>query len=231
MFKPETIKKIFDSASALRSHYKTMPIESIKMCLSSGNAKIGHVLNVSTMPGMDCGNCSHCIGFCYDIKACFRYPNTVIDARIRNSVLLERDRDEFFRRIDDAMNRRRKNKFFRWHVAGDIKDYDYFDRMVKNAVNHSDFVIWTYTKMYNVVNEWIKNNGALPSNFHVMFSKWDGVSMPNPYNMPVFVCRLKDGNVDPFDFNSCYHCPGNCDICKDCGRGCFVGESAWIDEH
>ena len=231
MFNKSTINKVFSIASELKAKYKLMPIEAIKICISSGNNKIGHAMNVSTMPGLDCGNCSHCIGFCYDVKACVRYPQTVIDARIRNSVLLERDRDEFFRRIDNAMNRRKKNKMFRWHVAGDIKDADYFQRMIDNALNHPDFTIWTYTKMYSIVNDWIANNGPLPSNFTVMFSKWDGVPMPNPFNLPVFVCRLKEGNKDYFDFDNCFHCPGKCDICKASGRGCPFGESAWIDEH
>lgn len=231
MFNQSTINKVFSIAAELKAKYKLMPIEVIKLCISSGNNKIGHAMNVSIMPGLDCGNCSHCIGFCYDVKACVRYPKTVIDARIRNSVLLERDRDEFFRRIDNAMNRRHKNKMFRWHVAGDIKDADYFQRMINNALNHPDFTIWTYTKMYSIVNDWIAKNGPLPSNFTVMFSKWDGVEMPNPFNLPVFVCRLKEGNKDHFDFDNCFHCPGKCDICKASGCGCPFGESAWIDEH
>lgn len=146
------------------------------------------------------------------------------------------DRDTFFHQIDDKMSRRRKNKFFRWHVAGDILDMDYFCRMVKNAKNHPDFVIWTYTKCYDIVNEYVSTHGgsmaaAIPANFHIMFSKWDGMEMPNPYNFPVFACKLKGGNKDHVDFESMFLCPGNCDICKTHNCGCIAGMNTYANEH
>ena len=45
-------------------------------------------------------------------------------------MLLIRNRDEFFRRIEKKLKGRRKNFYFRWHVSGDIIDADYFKRMV-----------------------------------------------------------------------------------------------------
>jgi len=232
-FKPETIEKVLDKAAQLVDKYMNYAADDIRIAISRGNRKIGHVLNVSTMPGIACGNCAHCIGYCYDIKACIQYANTVIDARVRNYVLAMYHRDVFFARIDAACSRRKRNKFFRWHVAGDILDYDYFCRMVTIAKNHPDFIFWTYTKMYYIVNKYIRENGQLPENMHIMFSVWDGMKCNNPYNMPVYVCRLKDGNKDMTDkeIYSLYHCPGNCNICKAACRGCVAGESAYIDEH
>lgn len=232
-FKPETIEKVMNKALQLVDYYCSIPADLIRLTISRGNRKIGRVMNVSTMPGIACGNCIHCLGYCYDIKACAYYVTTVIDARVRNYVLAMYHRDVFFDRIDKACSRRRTNKYFRWHVAGDILDYDYFCRMIEIARKHPDFTFWTYTKMYHIVNHWIALNGPLPENIHIMFSVWDGVPTPNPYNMPVFVCRLKDGNKDMTDAEiySLYHCPGNCDVCKAAGRGCCSGESAYADEH
>lgn len=234
MYKAASVKKAINEINARRAYYAPLAVDAVKMAISGGNRKIGRVLNVSLPPVVTCGNCSHCALYCYDIKACLQYPGTVIDARVRNLHVLINDRDEYFRRIDEKMTHRRKNKFFRWHVAGDIIDYDYFDRMVKNARNHPEYVaIWTYTKMYNIINKWIDNNGlaAIPANFHVMFSKWDGVEMDNPHNMPVFACKLKDGNADPMPWNDMYKCPGNCDLCKAGRRGCMAGENTYADEH
>ena len=87
-------------------------IGSVKMCISTGNRKIGRVLNVSLPPVLTCANCSECKYLCYDIKACLQYAN-VVDARARNLAILRADRDEYFRRIDDKLSRRRTNKFFR----------------------------------------------------------------------------------------------------------------------
>lgn len=233
MYSNESIKKVIDQMKARRAKYAAIPADQIKLCISTGNRKIGRVMNVSLPPIMTCANCKECKHYCYDVKACLQYPNTVIDARIRNYSILEKNRDEYFARIDAAMNKRKKNKFFRWHVAGDIVNIDYFDRMVQNARKHADFIIWTYTKNYTIVNTWIQQHGkeALPSNFTVMFSKWDGMPMVNPYNMPVFACRMKNGNKDPMPWETMHKCPGNCDVCKAAGRGCVVGENTYCDEH
>lgn len=227
-FSFDSIRKVLRIANEFKRDYMGRDLASVKMCISSGNRKIGRVMNVSLMPVMTCGNCKECKHFCYDIKACLQYPNTVIDARMRNTVLLLRNRDEYFHRIDVAISRRRVNKFFRWHVAGEIVDIDYFTRMCDIARKHSDFTFWTYTKMYDIVNAFIDANGrdAIPSNFHIMFSEWKGLPMNNPHDMPVFMCRFPDDPVP-----NAYRCPANCDVCKASGRGCIAGETTYNDLH
>lgn len=238
MFKKETLHCIMTKARILYVSYIGKTADEISISISKGNTKIGRVMNVSLMPVMTCGNCSGCAQICYDINDANRYPN-VLDARVRNTILAKVFRDEFFNRIDLAMSRRRKNKLFRWHVGGDIMDADYFERMVKNAWNHPEFeCIWTYTKMYGIVNEYVRTHGndrhiAIPSNMVIMFSDWDGMPMDNPYNFPTFACKLADGNKDHPDsyFETLYKCPGNCDICKKAHRGCIAAEDTYADEH
>ena len=198
--------------------------------ISQGNKKIGRVMNVSTAPILCCGNCKNCSCYCYDIKANLQYKN-VLHARAVNTVMARMNRDGFFSQIDWAISRRRTNKYFRWHVAGDILDCDYFERMVKIAIDHPDFTFWTYTKMYGIVNSWLdRNGGRLPFNLHVMYSKWEGMPMDNPYNMPEFRVRMDGMELDPF--KALHKCPGNCDACKaGGGRGCIAGETIYVDEH
>ena len=233
MYSKESLEKVMKLMKETKAHYDAETVEKIRICISGGNRKIGRVMNVSLPPILTCPNCKHCKWYCYDIKACMQYPDTVIDARVRNLVILMKDRDEFFRRIDAKMSRRRKNKFFRFHVSGDIMDIDYLDRIIDIARKHNDFVIWTYTKSYNIINEWIRINDRdnLPKNLHIMFSKWDGVEMPNENEMPVFACRMQEGNKDPMNWDDMWKCPGNCDVCKAAGRGCVVGENSYTDEH
>lgn len=225
-FKNETIKKVVSNLKDAEKKYTNVSVDDIKMCISNGNQKIGRVMNVSLPPVLTCGNCKECMHYCYDIKACLQYSNTVIDARIRNLVILKKDRNEYFDRIDKKVSRRRKNKYFRWHVAGDIIDLDYFERMVKIAIDHPDFVFWTYTKMYHIVNEFIAAGGIIPGNFHIMFSEWRGMPMENPYNMPEFRVVFK-GETKPAG----HYCPGNCDVCKATNRGCIAGETTYCMEH
>ena len=228
MYSEKSLKKL---VKLMKEHGKMLskiPVEDIKMAISKGNRKIGRVMNVSLPPLLSCANCSGCSKLCYDIKACLQYPDTVIDARMRNLAILQKDREEYFRRINDAISRRRLHKFFRWHVAGDIIDADYFARMVKIARRHPDFKFWTYTKNYAVVNRWVDENGrdALPANLSVMFSEWRGMPMDNPHGFPEFRVVFKD-ETPPAGF----YCPGNCDVCKEINRGCIAGETTYCNEH
>lgn len=235
-YKKESIVKLVKSLKNRKAFFLSELKKGLakKAIISNGNRKIGKVLNVSLAPILCCGNCSKCKLYCYDIKACLQHEN-VLDARAFNTALQEFDRDRFFRDIDDKMSRRRKNKYFRYHVSGDIPDMDYLKRMIKTAVDHPDFTIWTYTKMYSLVNQYCNENGrdAIPKNLHIMFSKWDGLPMDNPYKFPVFACRLKAGNVDTSEdwFAKVYKCPGNCDLCKEKKLGCIGGMDTYADEH
>ena len=234
-YKQETIDKIREQLKAEMDKFRAMDIADIALAISKGNQKIGKVMNVSLAPLYTCGNCGKCQYFCYDIKACLQYAN-VRSARARNTVLALRDMTEYFRRIDVAISRRRVNKYFRWHVSGDIINREYFRHMIELAVKHPDFTFWTYTKMYWLVNQYCADNGgreAIPENLHIMFSEWDGVPMPNPYGFPEFSCKFPEGNINhqPEYFEHIHKCPGNCDVCKALHRGCVAGETSYADLH
>ena len=90
--------------------------------------------------------------WCYELKAYLIYASC-LDARARNTVLLMRDRKEYFNRIEKRLARRRKGlKAFRWHVGGEIIDTDYFANMVRIAKLFPEWRFWTYTKNYTAVN-------------------------------------------------------------------------------
>ena len=165
---------------------------------------------------------------CYDIKAVLQYVN-VAKARARNTVILIRDREKYFSEIIKACEKRRSNKYLRWHVSGDIVDVDYFDHMVKIARMFPDFRFWTYTKAYHIVNKWCELNGkdSIPENLSVMFSEWKGVTMVNPFGFPVFRCVMHD---EPEPVNG-FKCPGNCDVCLKNGTGCPYHMDAYVNEH
>ena len=236
-YKRDTIIKTVKDLKGLVNEYKKQIEQgtiSKGVVISRGNVKIGRVLNVSTAPIITCANCKECRGYCYDIKACLLREN-VRNARAYNTALALYNRKKYFTDIRARLARRRKNKYFRWHVAGDIIDMEYFSEMVQIAREFPEFTFWTYTKVYWIVNRYCDENGkeSIPNNFHIMYSKWDGLPMSNPYKFPVFACRLKNGNVDTSDdwFAKTFKCPGNCDICKEKKCGCIGGQDTYADEH
>jgi len=229
MFKRETIEKYVATMSNVIAEYRKA--EEIKLSFSYGNRKIGSVLNVSTAPLFTCRNCAECRFHCYDMKACLQYGN-VLRARGKNTALLIKDRDEFFRQVSEKMSRRRKNLYMRYSVGGGAPDADYLERQSKTAAEHPEYIaVWTYTKNYTAAAEYIENIGGrenMPKNYKVMLSEWRGVPMYNPYGLPVFACRMPGENVP----SGCtWECPGNCDVCKEQHRGCIAGESTWTWLH
>ena len=197
------------------------------VCITRGNRKIGRVLNVSLPPIFSCKhNCNECRKQCYDIKANMQYGN-VLNARARNFAILLKDRDRYFSEIEKALSPRCKRKYFRWHVGGDIVDLDYLMHMVKIARKHPDWIFWSYTKQYDIVNAYIAQFGALPSNLSIMFSLWDNVPCDNPYHMPTFAAYAHDDKVP----SNVWRCTGNCEICISCKQGCPYGKSAWTYLH
>lgn len=223
-----TLKKYADMTRQLLAEYRER-VDHIDTCVSDGNVKIGRTLNVSLLAGHTCGNCKECLKYCYDIKACIRFPKNVLEARVKNTVLAMENRPKYFSDIRMKLKRRRKNKFMRWHVSGDIPDYEYFMNMVQIARDFPEFRFWTYTKMYHIVNEFCDKYGkeAIPENLSIMFSPWDGMEMVNPYGFGEFK-TVMENEEPPKDM---YHCPGNCDICKKLNRGCIANENTWNDLH
>lgn len=228
MYNPESIKKYLAKMTDAIKRYDVIPAAELTVSVSKGNRKIGRVMNVSIPPIITCANCKECKYLCYDIKANLQYLN-VVNSRAKNYSILIRDREQYFSQIESAISRRRTNKFFRWHVAGDILDINYFSHMVEIARRHSDFVFWTYTKNYAIVNAYCDKYGraAIPGNLHIMFSEWRGLKMVNPYHFPEFRVVFKTDAVRPTG----HYCPGNCDICKANCRGCLAGETTYCNEH
>lgn len=238
-YKIETVRNYIKSMNDAMNHYRaTYAADEFEtfcdVSISQGNSKIGKVMNVSLAPILTCANCSECLKLCYDIKANIQYGN-VLKARARNTVLALEHEDRYFQTIRYALGKRHKNKYFRWHVGGDIPTYSYFENMVQIAKEYPDFTFWTYTKNYGIVNLYVQKHGrdAIPANLTIMFSEWDGMRIVNPYRFPEFSCKLKDGNKnhDASYFEKLYKCPGNCDICKAAHRGCIAGETTYADEH
>lgn len=225
-YSAETLHKFYNNAEAAIDFYMADP-DGIKICVTNGNRKIGRVMNVSLLPIFTClTNCTGCRFFCYDIKACMQYKNVLL-ARVRNTVLLWCNRREYFRQIEEKICRRRKNKYFRWHVAGDIIDENYLINMIEIARRHTDFVFWTYTKQYHIINHYCDKFGreSIPGNLSIMFSQWDGIAMINPYNFPEF--RVYDDVTNATE----HKCPGNCETCLKAKTGCPYGITSCVKKH
>lgn len=231
-YKMETVKKLVKTMKTVARVWKKR-IQSgkpVKLSISDGNSKIGKTINVSIAPILSCGNCKACMCTCYAVGNLIRRGITVINAWVKNYMMLMYNRPEYFRQIREKIRGRRKNFYFRWHVSGDIVDAEYFAEMVAIAKEFPHVKFWTYTKMHHIVNAYCDSNGgrdAIPENLNIMFSVW-GKAIANPYGFKCFIFVPKDAKEKPAGL----YCPGNCDICKKQNCGCVGYQTdVYANEH
>ena len=230
-FKPETIRKFLDDMKNMIAQFRDNDNNDLNVVITTGNKKIGKVMNVSLAPVLTCPNCGECSKHCYDVSAALLRPN-VRRARAINTYLAMYRRHEYFAGIIGRLSRARVCRCFRWHVGGEIPDIDYFTWMCRIAEMFPEWRFWTYTKNYSVINEYVKRNGndrhtAIPANLSIMFSLWNGMPMNNPYDFPVFACEMPG-----FSYPDIEHiCPGNCSACIAGHTGCPFGVSGKVALH
>lgn len=198
---------------------------------SQGNRKTGSLVpSVSLIPIVDCGNCKTCSRGCYAIKHVCIYPS-VQKQVANNSAIAHRRPEKYFA---DIRNEVRFRSFFRWHVQGDILDGNYFENMVRIAIDTPNCQFLAFTKMFDIVNSWIDNNGPLPANLHVIFSDWKGLEMNNRHGLPVSSPIWNDGTTGKNVTEKRTLCTGFCEECARTNTGCWSaakGETILFEAH
>jgi hypothetical protein len=196
--------------------------------ISAKNTKMGRVVSVSLLPYMSCpAVCmGTCAGDCYAAKLAALRPS-VLKSYAKNQALLMYQPEIYWQAVRGAVAMAR---YFRFHVSGDIINREYFDNMVRCAVDFPGTEILAFTKRFDVVNAWISENGELPHNLHIMFSGWENLKPENPHNLPE-TNVIMPGQAKP---ESWHLCGGNCEECAIAGAGCWAarpGETIAFNKH
>ena len=197
-----------------------------KISVSPGNQKMGFIPSVSLPPVVTCAHGCTCAKKCYAAKLC-RIRASVRNAYQRNLDILENDPACYWLQVKAAAM---VTRYFRFHVSGDIPDYDYLENMIQLATELPGTRFLCFTKKYSLVNEYIDHIGKIPANLQLVFSAWDGMHMENPYNLPVANVIFK--GTEPAE--NWKICGGNCMECACRGMGCWElkpGEQIAFYEH
>ena len=197
--------------------------ELLKVSISGSNSKMGEVASVSLLPFVTCpGRCgTTCGAKCYAAKLAVLRPS-VRNAYARNTAMAIFAPAEFWRQVKAAAA---KVPYFRFHVSGDILNRAYFAEMVETARQIPGTEFLAFTKRYEVVNAWISENGALPSNLHILFSGWNNLTPENPHGLPETTVYESESEILP----QWKMCGGNCFNCACRGVGCWqVGKGDTI---
>ena len=223
-----SINKAINTCKVFQNQYTG----TAKIHISNGNMKLGAIMNVSLPPVVTCHNCQSCKNYCYAIRNYNRLPDTA-KAWNDNLKLFHMDPDKYFYEISKAVKTQR---FFRWHVSGDIVNLAYLAGMITVAQVNPNTQFLAFTKAYQIVNAAIAAGAVIPSNLHLLFSASPGVAMPNPYNIPE--CHINFADPALNTFHGCagyiHYCGGNCTECAINGCGCFFlvpGDVTIINQH
>lgn len=210
------LKVIAKFTAALKAFIQRIKTgDELHVTISGGNVKMGDVASVSLLPFLTCPARCHstCAGKCYAAKIANLRKN-VMESYAKNTALAHKYSALYWHEVNKACAGVR---FFRFHVSGDIINYEYFENMVKCAKNNVHCEMLAFTKNYEVVNKWIDNNSDLPENLHVLFSGWANLKPINPHNLPETNVILK-GAAPAENWKIC---GGNCFDCGCRGLGCW----------
>lgn len=199
--------------------------------ISKQNSKMGPICSVSVLPLVTCPGCARETcgkNGCYAVKIAVLRP-AVAAAYARNTVYRLMDPQGFYSEIVEYMLIS-GCRFFRFHVAGEISRQSDADAIgtVADICRHTE--ILTFTKQFEMVNDYIDRFGDLPENLHIVFSDWEGLEIDNPYNLPVAIVI---GKNDPVP-EGVKVCGGNCFECAAAGSGCWTlkrGEKIAFRKH
>lgn len=212
--------------------------DGAKIHISAGNIKLGAIMNISIPPVVTCHNCGSCSKYCYAVRTYNRFTSTAAGWN-ENYLLFLTDPVRYFNEISKTVKLQR---FFRWHVSGDIVNECYLLGMIAVARENPKCEFLAFTKAYEIVNRVISAGYTasgrynIPDNLHLIFSAAPGVKMPNPYRLPECHINFADPTQNTYTGGAEYvhHCNGDCTECAVNGCGCFFlksGDVTIINQH
>lgn len=187
---------------------KSLPVLNV----SPGNSKTGRIPSISGIPGKDCAKWTraYCGKKCYALKSWKQYPN-VRNAWGNNSKLLRTNKREYFKQLHAYLDKR-KPKYFRFHVSGDIVNAMHAGFIVDTARRYPDIKFLIFTKKYDV----LKYMKEFP-NLSVVVSVWQGMKAKDLPSHTKKYSKAYAGDCSNFKgYKNAIECPGNCETCLAC---------------
>ena len=196
--------------------------KSNEIHITNNNSKTGVCCNNLAFPTCTCRDDAPCKATgCYCMKGT-QSMAIVVAAYLRNLTIYNRDSVDFWEQVRFKI-KHNPLPLFRFFDAGDIPSYEFFCGMVELAKDFPNIKFMSFTKKYDIVNDWIEANGNLPDNLNIIFSAWHiGWEVDNPYGMPVAYVDFTDKTLNPEFPKGTTGCPNQkdktitCSVCQKC---------------
>jgi hypothetical protein len=200
-----------------KSEYiKFLANKSNNISMTNSNSKLGKECLNLAMPVATCRTDAPCKATCYACKGCQQFAN-VQAAYFRNLRLYYENPNNFFELVYTKIKSSGLSKV-RLFDSGDFPDYAFLVNLVDLCNKTPDVRYMAFTKKYELVNEYIGNNGDLPENLNIIFSAWDkNWHVSNPYNLGVAYVSFNDKELNPDIPKNAFVCRGKESSCSECG--------------
>lgn len=179
--------------------------------IQKGNSKMGWIASFSIEPVRTCMKGIPCERICYAVKVAKYSPQTKKIWQ-DNTDLVIAGLDAFVEELTELINLCGFDTF-RWHVAGDFVNEDYFIALCKIADNCPNCNFFTFTKKYAMV----ANLGDyVPSNFNIILSAW-GNFQPSEFLKDLYAVAYVADKAGKFPIpKDAFICAGDCSQCRKC---------------
>lgn len=174
---------------------------------------------LTDIPGTCSGICGDCKKNCYAIRDAKLHNNVTIPAWAKNTLLMRNNLDDLMNKIDNFI-KKHEVKTFRWQVAGEIESYEYLCKMNEIASNNPTVTFGAYTKRFDLIERFLKENGSFASNLCINMSEWNHNT--DGYELPGMNSFVWDDGSDP-EVAKLPHCPAVSKPAKVGGKGRETG--------
>ena len=176
----------------------------MKLFISKGNNKLGKIPNISLPPVITCINSFYCKQDCYALRIYIRTP--IAKQRWdENYKLLKNNIIKYFLDLADYLHDN-KPEYFRYHVAGDIINNNYFALMLSIADLNPNTKFLAFTKNFNL------NFSDIPDNLSIILSIFPNMPIPK-IDLPK--AWMQDGTENRIPSDAII-CKKKCDSCGKC---------------
>ena len=219
-------------------------IESVRPVFhaTDGNSKTGKAGNYNLPIEYTCKHNAPCYqtAACYACNGCYNFhDNQAMYSENLKFFMLASD-EEFISAVVAFIDENRL-QLFRYFTCGDIPNTRFLFLMTEIAKRRPAVKFWSYTKKYEIVNNFLKSGKTLPENLVIVFSHWlndDGTYFPmeNPFNLPTseYIPMGKEYLAESVTHVCPCSNPESIETCATCDHPCYTlkpGESMALMEH
>jgi hypothetical protein len=195
--------------------------------ISDGNMKLGKIPNVSLTPCKACSPDAPCKKKCYAMKAYRMYP-LVRKAWDINTKEVATNREKYFADIRKFLAKK-KPKYFRWHVAGDIPDVEYLGQMIQIAYEFRETKFLAFTKRHDIIEKYFGDDA--PLNLEIVMSMWPGWGKATAGKAQGFRRAWMQDGTETRVPKDAIECPGFCENCGMCWSLGKLGRDVVFNAH